>query len=73
MWIVADTDGQPAATNEKIVFDIVSTTEAYVSLSIQDRTAEDTPWSDREETLSFLPPSETGTIASYLMVPEPFP
>ena len=48
-WIVADTDGQPAATNEKIVFDIVSTTEAYVSLSIQDRTAEDTPWSDREE------------------------
>ena len=49
MWIVADTDGQPAATNEKIVFDIVSTTEAYVSLSIQDRMAEDTPWSDREE------------------------
>ena len=37
------------ATNEKIVFDIVSPTEAYVSLSIQDRTAEDTPWRDREE------------------------
>ena len=48
-WITAQADGKALPTNEKIVFDIVSPTEAYVSLSIQDRTAEDTPWSDREE------------------------
>ena len=28
---------------------LLPSTEAYVSLSIQDRTAEDTPWRDREE------------------------
>ena len=48
-WITAQADGKALPTNEKIVFDIVSPTEAYVSLSIQDRTAEDTPWRDREE------------------------
>ena len=48
-WITAESDGKALPTNEKIVFDIVSPTEAYVSLSIQDRTAEDTPWRDREE------------------------
>ena len=49
IWITAETDGKALPSNEKIVFDIVSPTEAYVSLSIQDRTAEDTPWRDREE------------------------
>ena len=47
-WITALTDGKDIPTNEKIVFDIVSPTEAFVSLSIQDRNAEGTPWSDRE-------------------------
>ena len=47
-WITAETDGKDIPTNEKIVFDIVSPTEAFVSLSIQDRNAEGTPWSDRE-------------------------
>ena len=49
-WITAESDGEALPTNMKIVFDIVSPTEAYVSLSLQDRTAEDTPWRDREET-----------------------
>ena len=48
-WITAESDGETMPTNEKVVLDFVSTTEAYVSLSIQDRTAEDTPWRDREE------------------------
>ena len=48
-WITAESDGKAILTNEKVVLDFVSTTEAYVSLSIQDRTAEDTPWRDREE------------------------
>ena len=48
-WITAETDGKILPTNEKIVFDIVSPTEAYLSLSIQNRQMEDTPWTDREE------------------------
>ena len=42
-WITAESDGETMPTNEKVVLDFVSTTAAYVSLSIQDRTAEDTP------------------------------
>ena len=49
-WITAESDGKAIPTNEKVVLDFVSTTEAYVSLSIHDRTAEDTPWRDREES-----------------------
>ena len=49
-WITAESDGETMPTNEKVVLDFVSTTEAYVSLSIQDRTAEDIPWRDREES-----------------------
>ena len=33
-WMVADKDGQPAPTNEKAVFDFVSTTKAYLSASL---------------------------------------
>ncbi len=33
-WIKSEVDGQPSLTNEKIVFDIVSTTEAYSSVSV---------------------------------------
>ena len=32
-WILTNKNGQPALTNEKRVYDIVSTTEAYVDLS----------------------------------------
>ena len=49
-WITAESDSKVLPTNEKVVLDFVSTTEAYVSLSIQDRTAEDIPWRDREES-----------------------
>ena len=49
-WITAESDGKAIPTNGKVVLDFVSTTEAYVSLSIPDRTAEDTPWRDREES-----------------------
>ena len=48
-WISAETDSKVIPTNEKIVFDIVSTTEAYVSLSLQDREREKTPWRDRQK------------------------
>ncbi len=48
-WITAETDSKVIPTNEKIVFDIVSTTEAYVSLSLQDRQREETPWRDRQQ------------------------
>ena len=48
-WITAETDSKVIPTNEKIVFDIVSTTEAYVSLSLQDREREKTPWRDRQK------------------------
>ena len=34
-WITAESDGEALPTNMKIVFDIVSTTEAYVSLSFR--------------------------------------
>ena len=48
-WITAETDSKVIPTNEKIVFDIVSTTEAYVSLSFQDRQREEIPWRDRQK------------------------
>ena len=48
-WISAETDSKVIPTNEKIVFDIVSTTEAYVSLSLQDRQREKNPWRDQQK------------------------
>ena len=33
-WIVADKDGLPAPTNEKVVYNFVSTTQAYISASL---------------------------------------
>lgn len=48
-WITAETDSKVIPTNEKIVYDIVSTTEAYVSLSFQDRQREEIPWRDRQK------------------------
>ena len=48
-WITAESDGKAILTNEKVVFDFVSTTKAYVSLSFQERKG--APWNDREEAL----------------------
>lgn len=35
-WIKSEVDGEPVLTNEKSVYDIVSTTEAYTSVSISN-------------------------------------
>ena len=48
-WITAESDGKAIPTNGKVVFDFVSTTKAYVSLSFQERKG--APWIDREEPL----------------------
>ena len=48
-WIIADVDGQPALTNEKVVYEFVSATKAYVSLSFTDNAGDGTPWTDRAE------------------------
>ena len=48
-WITAESDGKAIPTNDKVVFDFVSTTKAYVSLSFQERKG--APWNDREEAL----------------------
>ena len=45
-WIAAEKDGQPAPTNEKIVFDIVSNTQAFSSVS---HTYETAPWVNHDE------------------------
>ncbi len=46
-WITAESDGKILPTNEKIVHDFVSPTEAYVSISLQDIQTGRTPWRDR--------------------------
>jgi hypothetical protein len=48
-WITAESDGKAIPTNDKVFYDFVSTTKAYVSLSFQERKW--APWNDREETL----------------------
>ena len=45
-WIVAEIDGQPAPTNLKSVYDIVSNTQAITSVS---RTVTNAPWIDHVE------------------------
>ena len=42
-WMTSERDGQPALTDEKNVYDIVSTTETYVSLS---RSKGKSPWNN---------------------------
>ena len=39
-WITAESDGKAIPTNDKVVFDFVSTPEAYVSVSVQDKERE---------------------------------
>lgn len=48
-WITAESDSKVLPTNEKIVYDFVSATEAYVSLSFTENAADGTPWTDRKE------------------------
>lgn len=49
-WITADSNGKALPTNEKVVFDFISTTEAYVSLSFKDETRKAAPWKNREKS-----------------------
>jgi len=48
-WITAESDSKVLPTNEKIVYDFVSATEAYVSLSFTETTNGGTPWSVRDD------------------------
>lgn len=48
-WMVAETDSKVLPTNEKIVYEFVSATKAYVSLSFTENAADGTPWTDRKE------------------------
>ncbi len=50
-WITAETDGKVLPTNEKIVYDFVSATKAYVSLSFSDTSDGSAPWTDKSEAL----------------------
>ena len=49
-WIIAERDGQPMPSNEKIVFTFVSATKAYRSASLNTRPELGTLWSDRLES-----------------------
>ena len=48
-WITAESDGKAMPTNEKVVLDFVSATEAYESLSFTETTNGRTPWSVRDD------------------------
>ncbi len=48
-WITAETDSKVLPTNEKIVYDFVSTSKAYESLSFTDNVPDADPWRDRIE------------------------
>ena len=48
-WITTESDGKAIPTNDKVFYDFVSTTKAYVSLSFQERKW--APWNDRQEAL----------------------
>ena len=48
-WIVADIDGQPVPTNEKLVYTFVSGTKAFMSASLTAHQEVGTFWSDQIE------------------------
>lgn len=50
-WIYAENDGKVLPTNEKVVYEFVSATKAYVSLSFTDDASSGTgaPWTERNE------------------------
>ena len=45
-WVKADVNGQPAPTNEKVVFTFLSTTEAFQSGSLNEQLNDDALWAD---------------------------
>ena len=49
-WITADSNGKALPTNKKVVYDFISTTEAYSSLSFMDETRKAAPWKNREKS-----------------------
>ena len=59
-WMVADLDGSPALTNNKIVLTFLSSTKAYVSASLNNRPESGTLWSDQSYTyrFTFIPEKE---------------
>ncbi len=48
-WITADMNGQPAPTNDKMVFTFVSTTKAYVSASLNTHPEVSELWATQTE------------------------
>ena len=48
-WIVADIDGKPVMTNDKSVYTFVSSTKAYMSVSINPRQGEEAVWNEQKE------------------------
>ena len=48
-WITAETDSKVIPTNEKIVYEFVSATKGYVSLSFTENAADGAPWTNRKE------------------------
>ena len=45
-WIVADIGGKPVMTNDKSVYTFVSSTKAYMSVSINPRQGEEAVWNE---------------------------
>ena len=73
-WMTADVDGQPSPTNEKKVYTVVSTTQAYLSASLI-RPGVPTVWADQMEaavtidgnkvTLTMHPDEHTTGVEEY--------
>ena len=53
-WMIADQDGQPALTNKKKVYTIVSATKAYLSASLNTRPEIGAHWNKELETDVFI-------------------
>ena len=49
-WITADSNGKALPTNKKVVYDFISTTEAYSSLSFTDNVPGANPWKNRKKS-----------------------
>ena len=74
-WMLADKNGQAALTNEKVVYNFISTTKAYVSASLNDHPDAATPWYDVIEasvviegnkvTLTMRPDEHTMSVHEY--------
>ena len=49
-WITADSNGKALPTNKKVVYDFISTTEAYSSLSFTENVPGANPWKNRKKS-----------------------